>query len=150
MELTVRVAAVEDLPQLIALDAECFPHGNVDLEPAPAGEIEAGVEEGAVFVASLQEKIVGMLQLDRLSSNEWELLTLAISGPHRGQGVGRALMDSFLAELAKSPYLVAVSCLTSPNNLVMQGLLESYGFVQVGLLADYFGPGKHRLRFQLN
>lgn len=150
MELTVRVAAVEDLPQLIALDAECFPHGNVDLEPAPAGEIEAGVEEGAVFVASLQDKIVGMLQLDRLSSNEWELLTLAISGPHRGQGVGRALMDRFLAELEKSPYLVAVSCLTSPNNLVMQGLLESYGFVQVGLLADYFGPGKHRLRFQLN
>jgi [ribosomal protein S18]-alanine N-acetyltransferase len=150
MELTVRVAAVEDLPQLIALDAECFPHGNVDLEPAPAGEIEAGVEEGAVFVASLQEKIVGMLQLDRVSSNEWELLTLAISGPHRGQGVGRALMDKFLAELEKSPYLVAVSCLTSPNNLVMQGLLESYGFVQVGLLADYFGPGKHRLRFQLN
>jgi hypothetical protein len=32
----------------------------------------------------------------------------------------------------------------------MQGLLESFGFVQVGLLADYFGPGKHRLKFQLN
>jgi ribosomal protein S18 acetylase RimI-like enzyme len=59
-------------------------------------------------------------------------------------------MDKFLAELAQSPYLVAVSCLTSPNNLAMQGLLESYGFVQVGLMADYFGPGKHRLKFQLN
>ena len=146
----MRVASAEDLPQLIALDAECFPHGNVDLEPAPAGEIATGVEDGAIFVADFNGLVVGMLQLDKVSSNEWELLTLAISGPHRGQGVGRALMDSFLAELAKSPYLVAVSCLTSPNNLVMQGLLESYGFVQVGLLADYFGPGKHRLRFQLN
>lgn len=150
MELTVRVAAAEDLPQLIALDAECFPHGNVDLEPAPAGEIEAGVEDGAIFVALSNQKIVGMLQLDKVSSNEWELLTLAITEAHRSQGVGRLLMDRFVAELARSPYLVAVSCLTSPNNLPMQGLLESYGFVQVGLLADYFGPGKHRLKFQLN
>lgn len=146
----MRVATANDLPQLIALDAECFPHGNVDLEPAPAGEIEAGVEDGAIFVALFDQKIVGMLQLDKVSSNEWELLTLAIKGSHRGQGVGRSLMDRFLVELAQSPYLVAVTCLTSPNNLPMQGLLESYGFIQVGLLADYFGPGKHRLKFQLN
>jgi ribosomal protein S18 acetylase RimI-like enzyme len=59
-------------------------------------------------------------------------------------------MEKFLAELAQSPYLVAVSCLTSPNNIAMQELLERYGFVQVGLMADYFGPGKHRLKFQLN
>jgi ribosomal protein S18 acetylase RimI-like enzyme len=150
MELTVRLATAYDLPQLIALDAECFPHGNADLEPAPAGEIEAGVEDSAIFVAESNQEIVGMLQLDKVSSNEWELLTLAITEAHRSRGVGRLLMDRFVAELARSPYLVAVSCLTSPNNLPMQGLLESYGFVQVGLLADYFGPGKHRLRFQLN
>jgi ribosomal protein S18 acetylase RimI-like enzyme len=150
MELNVRVGQAQDLPQLMALDAECFPQGNFDLEPAPAGEIEAGVEDGVVFVALANDEIVGMLQLDKVSSNEWELLTLAITSSHRGQGVGKALMDRFLAELAQSPYLVAVSCLTSPNNLVMQDLLESYGFVQVGLISDYFGPGKHRLKFQLN
>jgi ribosomal protein S18 acetylase RimI-like enzyme len=150
MELNVRVAQAQDLPQLMALDAECFPQGNFDLEPAPAGEIEAGVEDGGVFVALSNDGIVGMLQLDKVSSNEWELLTLAITSSHRGQGVGKALMDRFLAELAQSPYLVAVSCLTSPNNLAMQDLLESYGFVQVGLISDYFGPGKHRLKFQLN
>jgi ribosomal-protein-alanine N-acetyltransferase len=150
MELIVRVAQLADLPDLIALDAECFPKGNTDLEPAPAGEIETGVEDGVVFVATSYDLIVGMLQFDRVSSNEWELLTLAITSSHRGQGVGRSLMDKFLAELAQSPYLVAVSCMTSPNNLAMQGLLENYGFVQVGLMADYFGPGKHRLKFQLN
>jgi ribosomal protein S18 acetylase RimI-like enzyme len=150
MELNVRVAQAQDLPQLMALDAECFPQGNFDLEPAPAGEIEAGVEDGGVFVAISNDGIVGMLQLDKVSSNEWELLTLAITSSHRGQGVGKALMDRCLAELAQSPYLVAVSCLTSPNNLAMQDLLESYGFVQVGLISDYFGPGKHRLKFQLN
>jgi [ribosomal protein S18]-alanine N-acetyltransferase len=150
MQLTVRLAEFEDLPDLLALDAECFPHGNIDLEPAPAGEIEAGVEGRGIFVASSDNQIVGMLQLDKVSSNEWELLTLAITTSHRGQGVGRALMERFLTELEQSPYLVAVACLTSPNNLAMQELLESFGFVQVGLLADYFGPGKHRLKFQLN
>jgi ribosomal-protein-alanine N-acetyltransferase len=150
MELNVRVAQVQDLPQLMALDAECFPQGNFDLEPAPAGEIEAGVEDGGVFVALSNEAIVGMLQVDKVSSNEWELLTLAITSSHRGKGIGKALMARFISELALSPYMVAVSCLTSPNNLAMQGLLEEYGFVQVGLLSDYFGPGKHRLRFQLN
>ena len=150
MELSIKVAVESNLPALIALDAECFPQGNIDLEPAPAGEIETGVEDGVVFVATSNDLIVGMLQFDRVSSNEWELLTLAITSSHRGQGVGGSLLEKFLAELAQSPYLVAVSCLTSPNNLAMQGLLENYGFVQVGLMADYFGPGKHRLKFQLN
>jgi ribosomal-protein-alanine N-acetyltransferase len=150
MEIEIRVATESDLPHLISLDAECFPLGNFDLEPAPPGEIESGIQEGAIFVAALHETRVGMLQLEKVSPNEWELLTLAITASHRGQGVGKALMQQLFAELAKSPYLVAVSCLTSPNNEAMQGLLEGFGFIQVGLLSDYFGPGKHRLKFQLN
>ncbi len=150
MEIELRVANQSDLPDLIALDAECFPPGNSDLEPAPQGEIEAGVEEGNIFAAAVNQKVVGMLQLEKVSSNEWELLTLAITSGHRGQAIGKALMERLFVELSQSPYLVAVSCLTSPNNEAMQGLLESFGFVQVGLIPDYFGPGKHRLKFQLN
>jgi ribosomal protein S18 acetylase RimI-like enzyme len=150
MNLLVRPAEASDLPSLFALDAECFPAGNSDLEPSPAGEIEAGVQDGLVLVAVSGSAVIGMLQVDKASSNEWELLTIAIASSHRGQGVGKVLMDRFLHELERSPYLVAVSCMTSPNNLVMQSLLENYGFIQVGLVSDYFGPGKHRLRFQLN
>ena len=150
MELSFRVAVPSDLPDLIALDAECFPKGNTDLEPAPAGEIEAGVEDGGIFVAVDESLVVGMLQFDKISSNEWELLTLAITGSHRNQGVGQGLMEMLFVELSQSPYMVTVSCMTSPSNQAMQGLLESFGFMQIGLLADYFGPGKHRLKFQLN
>ncbi|CAB4624721.1 unannotated protein [freshwater metagenome] len=150
MELEIRSAIDDDIPALIALDAECFPAGNFDLEPAPSGEIETGVAEGSIFVAIDQGQVIAMLQLDKASSNEWELLTLAITADYRGKGIGQALMDRLFSELSQSPYLVAVSCMTSPNNLAMQGLLESFGFLQVGLLTDYFGPGKHRLKFQLN
>lgn len=150
MEISVRLATGSDLPDLLALDLECFPKGNTDLEPAPPGEIEQGVADNSIFVAVAGGKTIGMLQLERSSSNEWELLSVAITSSHRSSGVGQALMDRLLVELNKSPYLVAVSCLTSPNNLAMQGLLEKYGFLQVGMALDHFGPGKHRLRFQLN
>jgi ribosomal protein S18 acetylase RimI-like enzyme len=150
VEISVRLATIVDLPDLLALDLECFPKGNTDLEPAPPGEIEQGVADDSIFVAVTAAQTIGMLQVEHSSSNEWELLSVAITSSHRSSGVGQALMDQLLIELNKSPYLVAVTCLTSPNNLAMQGLLEKYGFLQVGMALDHFGPGKHRLRFQLN
>jgi ribosomal protein S18 acetylase RimI-like enzyme len=150
VEIEIGIATESDLPGLISLDKECFPPGNLDLEPAPPGEIEAGVQERSIFIASANNKAVGMLQIEKISSNEWELLALAITASFRGQGIGKQLMERLMAELSLSPYLVAVSCITSPNNEPMQGMLESFGFTQVGLLPDYFGPGKHRLKFQLN
>jgi ribosomal protein S18 acetylase RimI-like enzyme len=150
MVYVIRVASQSDLPDLIALDAECFPQGHSDLEPAPPGEIEAGVQEGNIFVAALNQKAVGMLQFEKVGSSEWELLTLAITSRHRGQAIGKALMERLFVERSRSPYLAAVSCLTSPNNEAMRGLLERFGFLQVGLIPDHFGPGKHRLKYQLN
>lgn len=150
MEFDVRVANQGDLSSLLALDSECFPAGNLDLEPAPVGEIEAGLEQGLVFVAERDGKVIGMLQIDKISSNSWELLTLAITAAWRGQGVAKALMRRLELELNRSPYLVAVTCLTSPRNLAMQSLLEAFGFIQVALAENHYGPGKHRLRFQLN
>ena len=150
MEIEIRVATESDLEDLLALDAECFPPGNSDLEPAPPGEIATGVQDQSIFVATANQKVVGMLQHEKVSSNEWELLSLAMTSTHRGQCIGQALMDRFFVELSSSTYMVAVSCITSPSNEAMQGLLESFGFVQVGLIPDCFGPGKHRLKFQLN
>jgi len=150
MELTIRLATTNDLDALHALDAECFPPGQDDLQPAAAGEIETGVLEQSTFVATEAGQVVGMMQIDKSSSNQWELLTLAITESNRGQGLGSRLMDVLIAELEKSPYLVTVSCVTAPTNLAMQTLLERFGFVQMELLSNHFGVGKHRLRFQLN
>jgi ribosomal protein S18 acetylase RimI-like enzyme len=150
MDIEIRVATDSDLPALFALDAECFPEGNNDLQPAAAGEIETGVLEQSTFVATEAGQVVGMMQIDKSSSNQWELLTLAITESHRGQGLGSRLMGVLVAELGKSPYLVTVSCVTAPTNLAMQNLLESFGFIQMELLSNHFGVGKHRLRFQLN
>ena len=62
MEIEIRVATESDLEDLLALDAECFPPGNSDLEPAPPGEIATGVQDQSIFVATANQKVVGMLQ----------------------------------------------------------------------------------------
>lgn len=150
MELTIRLATEADLDHLHALDAECFAPGQDDLEPATEGEIEAGVKQQSTFIAISGQKVIGMLQLDKTDSNHWQLLTVAITAEYRSKGVGSKLMGIIQAEIEKSPYLVTVSCVTAPSNLAMQTLLERFGFTQMELLSNHFGPGKHRLRFQLN
>jgi ribosomal protein S18 acetylase RimI-like enzyme len=150
MELTIRLASDSDIDALHALDAECFAPGQDDLEPAAKGEIEAGVKQQSTFVAISDQRVVGMLQLDKADSNRWELLTVGIASGYRAKGIGSKLMEVIQAELEKSPYLVSVSCVTAPSNLAMQALLERFGFIQMELLSNHFGVGKHRLRFQLN
>lgn len=149
MEVNIRIAKPADLPSLYFLDAECFPKGNLDLEPAPPGEIDTGVAEGWIFVAETSGEVIGMLQFEKADSTQWNLLTLAIGSQHRAKGVGKALLKRLVEELDRTAYLVTISCLTSPNNLAMQQLLESFGFFQVGLLLDHYGPGKDRLKFVL-
>jgi ribosomal protein S18 acetylase RimI-like enzyme len=150
MSIEIRLATKDDLPFLFDLDKECFPEGSSDLEPAPKGEIEAGVSNKNSFVAILNQNVIGMMQLGKTSSNDWELITLAITKNQRGSGLGKKFMKQLLEETQKSPYLVRVSCVTSPNNIAMQSLLEKNDFIQSELLSDYFGPGKNRLRFVLN
>ena len=150
MDIDIRIATAIDLPDLLELDAECFPSGHADLQPAAPGEIESGIQDKTIFVAMSRNKVVGMLQFEKISFDNWELLSLAITSAQRGRGIGKALLDTLFAELSRSPSLVTVSCLTSPNNGVMQGLLGSFGFVQVAVLPNHFGPGKHRLKLQLN
>jgi ribosomal protein S18 acetylase RimI-like enzyme len=59
------------------------------------------------------------------------------------------LMDKLSSEIQDSKVPVSVTCVTSQNNVVMQKLLEKFGFTKSQLLIDHFGPNKHRLRYEL-
>ena len=41
-----------------------------------------------------------------------------------------------------------VKCVTAPSNVRMRGLLVSFGFVEKGLVVDYYGAGKDRLVYE--
>ncbi len=145
----IRLAISSDLPSIRALDSECFPQGNLDLQPAAAGELEEGIDQASTYVAEDSGDVVGMMQLDRRNESDWELLSLAITEKSRGQGLGKLLMRVLSSELQGFRVPVSVTCVTSPNNRAMQHLLEQFNFKKSDLLSDYFGPEKHRIRYQL-
>ena len=148
-EIMIRLATSSDLSDITALDAECFPEGSLDLQPAAEGELEDGILHKSTFVAESSGRVVGMIQLERKDLANWELLALAITESYRGKGVGKMLMDKLSSEIQDSKVPVSVTCVTSPNNVVMQKLLEKFGFTKSQLLIDHFGPNKHRLRYEL-
>jgi len=145
----IRIATETDLPQLIALDSECFPKGRLDLQPAADGELIAGIESGASSVAIMNDQIVGFAQLELLSPQRWELLTLAITASARGQGVGAALLQRVIELRDQAPQRPSIEVLTAPSNAAMRGLLERFGFISGELIPDYYGPGSDRISYLL-
>ena len=117
----VRLASMVDVPVLELLDCGCFPVGRLDVEPAGVGELVGGVESGLVFVVE--------------------------DGGFRGFGVGRLLLSVGVGELVRLGAGV-VKCVTAPSNVRMRGLLVSFGFVEKGLVVDYYGAGKDRLVYE--
>jgi ribosomal protein S18 acetylase RimI-like enzyme len=148
-QYVIRLALGSDLAAVQALDSECFPEGSLDLQPAAEGELEDGILQGSTFVAENSGRVVGMIQFDRADPANWELLALAITQSFRGTGLGKLLMEKLSSEIGASKRPVSVTCVTSPNNIPMQQLLERFAFTKSQLLIDYFGPNKHRLRYEL-
>lgn len=147
MQFQFRKANEADLEKIRLLDSECFPVGSLDLEPAAPGELEAGVQNGEILLALCDSEIVGMIQLHN-SSSDSELLSLAITKDFRGMGLGKSLMSQILNQWSTES--ASLTCVTSPNNLAMRALLESFGFLEQAEIRDHFGEGKHRLLYRLD
>jgi ribosomal-protein-alanine acetyltransferase len=69
------------------------------------------------------------------------LYSLAVHPDHRGQGIGHRLLKTTLAELvargAKRVFLEV-----EQNNAAALKLYERHGFRSIGILPDYYGPGR--------
>lgn len=144
--LIVTLATESDLPRVLALDAECFPPGRPDLQPANSGELESGVEGSRIILARLGRETIGFLHSEFTEDGALEIVCLAVAERYRRQGVGRALLNHCLATaLDAAGRLPEIVVLTSPLNEAMLGLLFQHGFVGRSIRRDYFGPGRHRL-----
>lgn len=93
--LVVRALEAGDVEQVMAIQQACLV--SVAEWPPQAYRGEGGYES---LVAVSDGRILGFL-LFRGAAEEVEILNLAVSPPHRGQGIGAALLRAALAAVAE-------------------------------------------------
>ena len=131
---TVRAAVAADIPSLAAIEAAVF--------PADAwGEREltshlAGAGTLSLLLCAPTGEAVGMV-LGLALPPEGELYRIAVLPAYRGAGLGRRLMDAFLAALAERG---TTDCFLEVRaaNTVAQALYASCGFLTVGRRKNYY------------
>lgn len=139
-------AGLEDLPDIHSLDKAVFPERSLDLEPASEEELEFGVSRGEIFVAKNDGTTMGFIHFETISDTAINLVSVAVSPDHQGQGIGRRLVQFMGEAIAES--IEEVSCVTSPRNGPMIKLLLEENFVGTALVKSYFGEGRDRLVFK--
>ena len=102
---------------------------------------EAGDDvDGVVLVARDGGSIVGMVS-GRVLAGETHVMRLAVAGPGRRLGTGRALLDA-LVSWAHARASTAVLLEVRAGNVAAQALYTSAGFVPEGLRPRYYPDGE--------
>jgi len=93
-------------------------------------------------------RVVGFVFGIMVSSVEARILMLAVSGEMRGKGLGALLCRNFFQECAvKGVRLVSLEVRAS--NLAAQRFYEKLGFVQVGVIQEYYSDKESGIAMQL-
>lgn len=118
-------------------------HGDGFGRPWDEDEFAALLAQETVFgFAARQEGRRGAkpdgFVLARLAAGEAEILTIAVTGPRRRKGIGRALMEAVLrhlhAERAEALFLEV-----GEHNRAAIALYRRLGFGEVGRRSSYYG-----------
>lgn len=108
-------------------------------EESPAVLAEL-LDLGSVLVASLQDEIVGCLQLlDPTEDGEIEIAILAVAEERQGRGIGTALVERAIAE-ARSQSLHTVRVGTSSADISNLRFYQRRGFRMLAVERDAFTP----------
>lgn len=148
--LSTRIAKEDDLEELAALDATCFPADDPDHQHASPGELETGISARGVTVAIDGTRIVGFLHVEQPSVEHAIISALGVHPDYRRSGLASRLLDAYLKSL--QPYALehmSLSTVTSPRNLPMLRILLARGFIVRNLMTNYFGTDRDRLYCQL-
>jgi [ribosomal protein S18]-alanine N-acetyltransferase len=86
----------------------------------------------------------GGLALFRVTADEAELLTIAVTPAARGRGTARALLAEAM-RLAAGAGAGAMFLEVGPRNAAARALYKSAGFIQVGKRRAYYASGEDAL-----
>lgn len=137
MAAILRKATLEDLTDLVALEAATFDYSQLGRQSFRRLLQSASAH---LFVLSDEHKLLGYgLLLTRKNSKVWRLYSLAVAASARGTGAGRKLLE-YALELARSQAASAVSLEVKVDNQAAIELYRRYDFEVVDVLPDYY-PG---------
>ncbi len=137
MSHQIRIATESDLDQIMQIEKACF--GN-DAWSKSNMKSELLAPHTTYVVAEEDNSLIGYAGLSKLANSESaDIQTIAVSDSHRGQGLGRALMESLLSyareQGAKEVFLEVREDKPTPQNLY-----SSLGFVTIDRRENYYQP----------
>lgn len=137
MSHQIRIATEADLEQIMQIEKACF--GN-DAWSRANMKSELLAPHTRYVVAEENKDLIGYAGLSKLAnSDSSDIQTIAVSESHRGQGIGRALMESLLTHArrqdAKEVFLEVREDKPTP-----QKLYDSLGFVAIDRRENYYQP----------
>jgi [ribosomal protein S18]-alanine N-acetyltransferase len=137
MSHQMRIAREADLEQIMQIEIASF--GN-DAWSKSNMKSELLAPHTNYVVAEEDNSLIGYAGLSKLANSESaDIQTIAVSDSHRGQGIGRALMESLLAyareQGAKEVFLEVREDKPTPQNLY-----GSLGFVTIDRRENYYQP----------
>lgn len=127
--LVIAAATEADLPAMMALERACF--SDPWTESAMASTFAIPVAR--ILTARLDDEVVGFA-IAYLIPPEAEIADICVSPAHRGQGIGKALMDGLIEGSDCDQFWLEVRF----SNHSARRLYEKLGFQPLGVRKKYY------------
>lgn len=141
----IRLATATDIPQLETLERATYP-----LEGYPAALFYQALGQWpqGLWVASAKTDptiIHGYLLAALGAQDEHWIMSVLIASQARGQGLGKQLLQTYLAQLKSNhPSGVQVKLTVAPANTAAIALYRQLGFQKTDFLPNFMGPDEDR------
>ena len=122
----------EDVPQIAALEAQCFS------APWDAGSIASELENPlSLWLAARDGEVVAGYVGSQSVLGEADMMNLAVAPDYRRQGIARALVKTLIRELGAAQ-VTSLTLEVRAGNGPALALYEALGFRQTGLRKNYY------------
>ena len=136
MNISVRNALPEDLPEITEIEKRCFS------TPWSESAFRSQLASNPVFKAMIVDgEIAGYAIIDTQILPESELFNIAVAPEYRGKGLSKMLMDSVLEDAQKRGAETVLLEVRASNTAAI-GLYEKYGFQRNGVRKGYYSHPK--------
>ena len=147
-KITIRNAVPYDLKNIVELDATVWEDPSV---PDGAHVWRLWIDYAIVFVAVSEEELIGSTfvfpSLTLYGNNTYLLHKMFVRKDRRGEGIGKCLLFDVQKQLKTIVGHKRAELLLTANpwNTTAKNLYAKFGFKEMCLKPDYYGPGKDRI-----